>query len=227
MPLKSNKKKRVFLVAAPTFNIFNLTLRAYEIIKSSECIVLSRKHSIDYKKILEKFESKFCYEEKISSQGLNNKKSLWKGIYELTEKFDNVCHLKMGDPLFFNDGFKEKEFLEKKKIKVTIINGIIEIVDILNNQKLPLTNREFNSSICFCELDNKSVLNFSISQVHDKKIVFKLNSSNSLDILIKMLDNIKNKYFVIDEKTILFSEKRKIEKLNKTKNVLPYLKVWS
>ena len=30
--------------------------------------------------------------------------------------------------------------------------------------------------------------------------------------------NIKNKYFVIDEKTILFSEKRKIEKLNKTKN---------
>ena len=217
MTLQVNKKKRVFLVAAPTLNIFNLTVRAYETIKNSDCIILNKKHSHQYQKFIEKLELKIFYEEKIFSKECENKKQMWKQIYKLTEKFDNICHLKMGDPLFFNDGFEEKEFLESKNINVVIINGIVEIVDILNGQKLPLTNRELNSSICFCELNNKSILNFSLNQFQDKKIVFKLNELNSIDILLKMLNNVKNKYFVIDGKIVLCSEKKKIEQLNKNK----------
>ena len=61
-----------------------------------------------------------------------------------------VAHLKGGDPLLFARGLEEIEFLRERAIPYEVIPGITAAVAAAAYAELPLTRRQYGSSVAFC-----------------------------------------------------------------------------
>ena len=172
-----NKHKQIFLVGLSTNMFLNISIEAVNTISKSQCVVVSKKFSITHINNIRRLCNIVIFEEDLIANGSNH---LWKQIEELTKKFDVISHIKTNDPIFFSDGYQEFNYFRKKKIIVKIVSGTIDIIELLNKSRQPLTDRKKNSSVSFLyESNNFSIKNIIMSLKTDKLII---NLSKQHDI---------------------------------------------
>jgi uroporphyrin-III C-methyltransferase len=70
-------------------------------------------------------------------------------MVKYAKKNKNVVRLKGGDPFIFGRGGEEAEFLRKHKIKYEIIPGITSGIGSAEYSGIPLTHRDYASSVVF------------------------------------------------------------------------------
>ena len=182
---KNIGQKSIFLIGANKNNFFDLTVLSFKKIISSECVVLSKNFNKNFISELKNVCSVIVYEEDICLN--NKKKKLWNKILSLFQKYKKISHLKLYDPLFLNDGIEEYEFFKTNKIIAGIFSGIIEIIELLNNLEIPITDRRINSSVEFININKKTDF-IKKKIILQEKVIIKISTSK---LLLQLLDSNK------------------------------------
>ena len=202
MIIKQKWKKSIYLISGnkPEFN--DLTLKAIKIISTSDCVVISKKFSANYLAKLNKFCKKIYHEEDIVDC---TSIELYKKIHLLFNKNNDICHITNSSSLMLKKNLDERNFFLKKGINVVLISGIIELIQILNDLKTPLTDRRKNSSVTFLEIFKKNDLNFNLNNIFFEKLIIKVNDQKYLDDINKKLTTyikkIKINYLITNTKS--------------------------
>lgn len=182
------KKKKIFLVGAASLNFDNLTIEALENIRKSDFVILDKNFSKEFVLQLQKVNKKIYF----SNKNLEANKNLLCEIQNLNESYSKISILKIEDPIFSQVGVNQYYFLKKHGFEVQIISGIISLLDFLNSEHNPITDRKKNSSVNF--IDSEKILRErNISYInHAQKIVIKMSSKIHLGIILKQIKEQKN-----------------------------------
>ena len=141
-------KSKVFIVGAGPGDPKLITLKAVEVIKSADAVLYDRLVS---KKIIgmipKKAEKVYVGRDVGNDYKHQNKTNELMLRYAKRNK--NVVRLKGGDPFIFGRGGEEAEFLKQHKIKYEIIPGITSGIGSAEYSGIPLTHRDYASSVVF------------------------------------------------------------------------------
>jgi len=138
---------KVYLIGAGPGDPDLMTLKAWKIIKKCDVILYDR--LIDpsiVKKLPEKIEKISVGKKKGEDSDIQQKR-----INELIKMYyDNgkiVARLKGGDPFLFGRGGEEAVFMRENNIDFEVIPGITSAIGVPTNVGLPLTHRDYSSSV--------------------------------------------------------------------------------
>jgi uroporphyrin-III C-methyltransferase len=139
---------KVYIVGSGPGDPKLLTLKAMEIIKKADVVLYDRLISKGILFMIPKHAKKIYvgrdvgddYKHQHSTNDLMLK-------FAKTEK--NIVRLKGGDPFIFGRGGEEAEFLKAHKIKFEIIPGITSGIGSAEYSGIPLTHRDYASSVAF------------------------------------------------------------------------------
>ena len=139
---------KVFLVGAGPGDPSLITLRAVELIKKADVVLYDRLVS---KKILSMIpkKAKSVYVGREVGDDTKHQDSTNELMVKFAKIKRNVVRLKGGDPIIFGRGGEEAEFLKSFKIKYEIIHGITSGIGSATYAGIPLTHRQFASSVVF------------------------------------------------------------------------------
>jgi len=139
---------KVYLVGAGPGDPNLITLRAIEVIKKADVVLYDRLVS---KKILNMIPKRA--ESIYVGRAVGDDTSHQDNTNELMVKFaklkKSVVRLKGGDPIIFGRGGEEAELLKSYNIKYEIIPGITSGIGSATYAGIPLTHRQFASSVVF------------------------------------------------------------------------------
>ena len=139
---------KVYLVGAGPGDPNLITLRAIEVIKKADVVLYDRLVS---KKILNMIPKRA--ESIYVGRAVGDDTSHQDNTNELMVKFaklkKTVVRLKGGDPIIFGRGGEEAELLKSYNIKYEIIPGITSGIGSATYAGIPLTHRQFASSVVF------------------------------------------------------------------------------
>lgn len=139
---------KVYLVGAGPGDPNLITLRAIEVIKKADVVLYDRLVS---KKILNMIPKRA--ESIYVGRAVGDDTSHQDNTNELMVKFaklkKTVVRLKGGDPIIFGRGGEEAELLKSFNIKYEIIPGITSGIGSATYAGIPLTHRQFASSVVF------------------------------------------------------------------------------
>jgi len=140
-------KGKVYLIGAGPGDPDLMTLKAWRIIKKCDVILYDR--LVDpsvIKKLPEKIKKISVGKKKGEDSDIQQKR-----INDLLEKYYNegkvVARLKGGDPFLFGRGGEEAVFMREKGIDFEVIPGITSAIGVPTNAGLPLTHRDYSSSV--------------------------------------------------------------------------------
>ena len=139
---------KVFIVGAGPGDPKLITLRATETIKIADVVMYDRLVSKKIVAMIPKKAEKIYvgrdvgddYKHQDTTNGM---------MVKFAKKNKNVVRLKGGDPFIFGRGGEEAEFLRKYKIKYEIIPGITSGIGSAEYSGIPLTHRDYSSSVVF------------------------------------------------------------------------------
>ncbi|MDE1726338.1 MAG: uroporphyrinogen-III C-methyltransferase [Thaumarchaeota archaeon] len=141
-------KGKVFIVGAGPGDPKLITLKAVEAIKLADVVLYDRLVS---KKIINMIPKKA--ESVYVGRDVGDDYKHQDVTNELMVKYAkakrNVVRLKGGDPFIFGRGGEEAEFLRDHKIKYEIIPGITSGIGSAEYSGIPLTHRDYASSVVF------------------------------------------------------------------------------
>jgi siroheme synthase len=169
----SQNNKKIYLIGVDDKDFFNLTIRALNIIKESDALIISKDFDDNCIKFLKQNNQIIYYEEELS-KSIGN--SLWESLIKLLDSNKRIAHLSVGDPLIEKIRLNEFKYFKEKKISCEIIPGVIGFVNCLNNTSNFLTDREKNSSITLLEKFNKKTLSNLFQNSYFEKLIVYLKS---------------------------------------------------
>ena len=139
---------KVYLVGAGPGDPKLITLRAVELIKKADVVLYDRLVS---KKILAMIPKrcKSIYVGRAVGDDTTHQDSTNELMVKYAKLKKTVVRLKGGDPIIFGRGGEEAEFLKSFKIKYEIIPGITSGIGSATYAGIPLTHRQFASSVVF------------------------------------------------------------------------------
>ena len=139
---------KVYLVGAGPGDPDLITLKAIEVIKKADVVLYDRLVS---KKILAMIPKrcKSIYVGRAVGDDTTHQDSTNELMVKYAKLKKTVVRLKGGDPIIFGRGGEEAEFLKSFKIKYEIIPGITSGIGSATYAGIPLTHRQFASSVVF------------------------------------------------------------------------------
>ena len=140
---------KVFICGAGPGDPGLITVKGYRLLKKCDVVLYDRLVS---KKLLDKIPStiKKIYVGRESGKAIATHQSRTnKLMLTYARKGKSVLRLKGGDPLIFGRGGEEAEYLRKNDIKFEIIPGISSAIAAPAYAGIPLTHRNFSSSVAF------------------------------------------------------------------------------
>jgi uroporphyrin-III C-methyltransferase len=145
--MESKMKGKVFIVGAGPGDPKLITLKAVEAIKLADVVLFDRLVS---KKIIDMIPKKT--QRVYVGRDVGDDYKHQDTTNELMVKYaktKNVVRLKGGDPFIFGRGGEEAEFLREHKVKYEIIPGITSGIGSAEYSGIPLTHRDYASSVVF------------------------------------------------------------------------------
>jgi uroporphyrin-III C-methyltransferase len=139
---------KVFIVGAGPGDPKLITLKAVEAIKSSDVVLYDRLVSKKIVAMIPK-KSEKMYVGRDVGDDYKHQDTTNDLMVKLAKKNKNVVRLKGGDPFIFGRGGEEAEFLRKHKVKYEIIPGITSGIGSAEYSVIPLTHRNYASSVVF------------------------------------------------------------------------------
>lgn len=139
---------KVFIVGAGPGDPKLITLKAVEAIKSSDVVLYDRLVSKKIVAMIPKTSVKL-YVGRDVGDDYKHQDTTNDLMVKLAKKNKNVVRLKGGDPFIFGRGGEEAEFLRKHKVKYEIIPGITSGIGSAEYSGIPLTHRDYASSVAF------------------------------------------------------------------------------
>jgi uroporphyrin-III C-methyltransferase len=139
---------KVYLVGAGPGDPGLITVKAIELIKKADIVLYDRLVS---KKILAMIpkRSKSIYVGRAVGDDTTHQDSTNELMVKYAKLEKTVVRLKGGDPIIFGRGGEEAEFLKSFKIKYEIVPGITSGIGSATYAGIPLTHRQFASSVVF------------------------------------------------------------------------------
>ena len=139
---------KVFIVGAGPGDPKLITLKAVESIKSADVVLYDRLVSKKIVAMIPKRAEKM-YVGRDVGDDYKHQDTTNDMMVKFAKKNKNVVRLKGGDPFIFGRGGEEAEFLRKHKVKYEIIPGITSGMGSAEYSGIPLTHREYASSVVF------------------------------------------------------------------------------
>ena len=191
----THSPKKFHIIGSNPKDFFDLTIKAVDILSKSNLIIYSKKFDLQYRRVFEKSNKKFFFEEDLAK----SKTMLLKVIHKLFGTYNSISHLIIGDPFLFFENYEESYF-HQKKIPVEKVLGIPEIILWMNKKKLFLTNRNKNSSVIFFYPKTKNDCNKLLKIGDFEKLIIKVSTQSILEdikkIFLKKLDkNLRYRVF--------------------------------
>ena len=139
---------KVYLVGAGPGDPKLITLRAVELIKNADVVLYDRLVS---KKILSMIpkHAVSIYVGRAVGDDTAHQDSTNELMVKYAKLKKSVVRLKGGDPIIFGRGGEEAEFLKSFNVKYEIIPGITSGIGSATYAGIPLTHRQFASSVVF------------------------------------------------------------------------------
>lgn len=144
----SIKKGRVILIGAGPGDKGLITVKGLEYLKQAEVVVYDRLVSQDILS-LSPAKAELINVGKVMNHHNIPQHEINKILLEKSLEGKNVVRLKGGDPFVFGRGGEELELLKENNIDFEIIPGITSAVSALAYAGIPVTHRDFTSSIHF------------------------------------------------------------------------------
>ncbi len=140
------EKGEVWLVGAGPYDFELLTIKAKKIIEKADVILYDRlvSHSIVN---LKKDDAILIDVGKCAGNHTMKQEDINKTILKYALEGKKVVRLKGGDPFLFGRGGEELELLVKNNIKFYVINGITSPIAVPSYNGIPVTHRDFTSSL--------------------------------------------------------------------------------
>ncbi len=139
---------KVFIVGAGPGDPKLITLKAVESIKSADIVLYDRLVSKKIVAMIPKRAEKM-YVGRDVGDDYTHQNTTNDLMVQFAKKNKNVVRLKGGDPFIFGRGGEEAEFLKRHKVKYEIIPGITSGIGSAAYSGIPLTHREYASSVVF------------------------------------------------------------------------------
>jgi len=138
----------VYLVGAGPGGIGLLTIKAREILDSADVILYDQ---LPGEEIIDSFPEKAEKIDvgKFGSHHTMDQKAIESLMIEKAQKFAKVVRLKGGDPFVFGRGGEEMEVLRTAGIDVEVIPGITSGIAVPEGVGIPVTHRDYASSVTF------------------------------------------------------------------------------
>ena len=139
---------KVYLVGAGPGDPKLITLRAVELIKKADVVLYDRLVS---KKILAMIPKRTVsiYVGRAVGDDTTHQENTNELMVKYAQLKKSVVRLKGGDPIIFGRGGEEAEFLKSFNVKYEIIPGITSGIGSATYVGIPLTHRQFASSVVF------------------------------------------------------------------------------
>ena len=139
---------KVYLVGAGPGDPKLITLRAVELIKKADVVLYDRLVS---KKILAMIpkHAVSIYVGRAVGDDTTHQENTNELMVKYAQLKKSVVRLKGGDPIIFGRGGEEAEFLKSFNVKYEIIPGITSGIGSATYAGIPLTHRQFASSVVF------------------------------------------------------------------------------
>lgn len=219
MLIKNNNKRKFFLVGANVESFDDCTLKVVEIFCKSDCIIVSSNASKSFIEKLKKIHYRIYFENDLKINHLNYRQF----ILDLFEINNTITHVRDGDPIFFNDGMSDYNFFSKEGVEVNIESGLLEFLNILNKNYIPITDRKINSSVEFISLKRNNLLNGHLNRKHFTKKIIHIKSKKNIDLIFESLYQYLRTWkitFIINKKLINFSKEDNNNLLKALKNTV-------
>ena len=139
---------KVYIVGAGPGDPKLITLKAVEAIKSADIVLYDRLVSKGIISMIPKSVKK-VYVGRDVGDDYKHQDSTNDLMLKFAKTKRNIVRLKGGDPFIFGRGGEEAEFLRANKIKYEIIPGITSGIGSAEYSGIPLTHRDYASSVVF------------------------------------------------------------------------------
>jgi len=188
--LNNKAKGKVYLIGAGPGDPDLITVKGRECLKKADIIVydylvneslLSLAHT----------DAKLIYVGKKSGHHTMPQKDINNLLIESSRKGLTVARLKGGDPFIFGRGGEEAMELSKEGIAFEIVPGVTSAVAVPAYAGIPLTHRNFASTVCFITghedpAKEESHINWNALAQSSGTLVFLMGIAN-LDKIVKKL----------------------------------------
>lgn len=140
------KTGKVWLVGAGPGDIGLFTLKGMKLLESAEVVVYD---SLAGQEILAKIPktARCIYVGKRAFKHTMTQEEINRILLDEAKKGHRVVRLKGGDPFLFGRGAEELELLVKEKIPYEIVPGVTSALAVPAYQGIPVTHRDFASSV--------------------------------------------------------------------------------
>ncbi|MFI3206661.1 MAG: uroporphyrinogen-III C-methyltransferase [Clostridia bacterium] len=143
---KANKKGFVALIGAGPGELSLLTLRAKELLEKAEVVLFDRLVSDDILALIPENAKKINVGKENNHHAVPQDK-INEILLEEALKNQIVIRLKGGDPFVFGRGGEELDLLAKNNVKFEIVPGITSAIAAPSFAGIPVTHRDFCSSL--------------------------------------------------------------------------------
>ena len=142
---RANKSK-VYLTGAGPGDPGLITLKAIECLKKAKVVIYDRLVNPELLKYAPQ-DAEILYAGKASKKHSLNQDEINRLIVKKAKEGKTVVRLKGGDPFLFGRGAEEALELAKNKIPFEVIPGVSSAIAVPAYAGIPLTHREFTSSV--------------------------------------------------------------------------------
>ena len=184
-------EKEIHLVSYTNRTIFDFTISAIKVIEISDYIIIDKNINKNLLNQIKSINNNLIFEEVLEL----NKNNQWKNIFSLFQKSKKITHLKNCDSFFPDDLIEEYNFLKKEKCNVVIHSGLIDVIDILNDAQIMLTDRRKNSSVYF--LKASKFKNINTGNFNFEKIIIKVSQKNEFKNIMEELNKLNKAFRII------------------------------
>ena len=187
----SEKKGRVILIGAGPGDIGLITVKGLEYLKQADVVVYDRLVSSDILSLSPK-GAEFINVGKVMNHHNIPQPEINKILLNKALEGKNVVRLKGGDPFVFGRGGEELELLIEHNIEYEVVPGITSAVSALAYAGIPVTHRDFASSIHFVTGHAKDGLveniNFKALKETNGTILFYMGVSTLKQLINGLID---------------------------------------
>ena len=141
------KKGTVYIVGAGPGDPGLITVRGKSLLESADVIIYDRLISKELFCTIDKKKTLIAVKPESNSDSAQRVERIYEGVDEYISQGHNVVRLKGGDPFLFGRGWEEIELLKRRHIRFKVVPGVSSALGVPTSIGLPLTHRDFSSSV--------------------------------------------------------------------------------